>query len=68
MKINGIDVDYIVELRGVYDGWSVAMLEDGTAWNRWGNEEQDGPDDGYEGRYLATQAYIAGEEPNGRWF
>ena len=44
------------------------MLEDGTAWNRWGNEEQDGPDDGYEDRYLATQAYIAGEEPNGRWF
>ena len=23
---------------------------------------------GDKDRYLATQAYIAGEEPNGRWF
>ena len=67
-KIGGQNVDHIIEITGVYDGWSVAVLEDGTRWNRWANDTQDGPEPGYERRYEATAAYLRGEEPNGRWF
>ena len=40
---------YLIEIRGVYDGWSVGVLPDGTWVNRW-------PEGDY--RYAATQAYI----------
>ena len=56
------EIDHLVELRGVYDGWSVAVMKDGTKINRWANEP------GYERRAAIVDAYLAGEEPNGRWF
>ena len=39
----------LIEIRGVYDGWSVALLPDGRYINRW--EEGDR-------RYTATQEWI----------
>mgnify|MGYP003544319687 FL=1 len=39
-----------IELRGIYDGWSVAKMKDGTLVNRWK------PEDGR--RYTETQAWI----------
>lgn len=62
MKVNGQTVQHLIELRGVHDGWSVAVLEDGTLVNRWSGIE------GYERRAGVVDAFIAGEEPNGRWF
>lgn len=56
------DVDHLIELRGVYDGWSVAVMKDGTRVNRWESIT------GYEGRAAVTAAFLRGEEPNGRWF
>lgn len=35
MIIEGKKVVMIYELRDIYDGWSVARLEDGTFYNRW---------------------------------
>ena len=32
------DVETFIELRGVYDGWSVAVLKDGRKINRWRGE------------------------------
>ena len=55
--MTGEDVAYRIELPGVYDGWSVALLTDGTMRNRW--ENPDGtPREGYERRWAATQEYI----------
>jgi hypothetical protein len=28
-------IDHYIEIRGIYDGWSVAKLKDGTLVNRW---------------------------------
>jgi hypothetical protein len=28
-------VQMLVEIRGLYDGWSYAIMKDGTAVNRW---------------------------------
>ncbi len=58
MKFKWDDVDHIIELPDVYDGWSVAVLKDGSVWNRWSNDTEDGPLVGYERRYAATQRYI----------
>lgn len=67
MEINGQKVDHIIELRGVYDGWSVAVLEDGTRFNRW--ESSPGvPEPGYERRWATTEAFLRGEPAQGRWF
>jgi hypothetical protein len=55
------NIDYLIELRGVYDGWSVAVLKDGTRVNRWAGTE-------YTYRAAVTDAYLAGEPANGRWF
>lgn len=47
-----IDMDRVVmlyEIRGVYDGWSVAEYEDGTLINRW---------DESDGRYIPTEKFI----------
>lgn len=51
MKINDQDVVMLYELPGVYDGWSIAELADGTFVNRW---TEDGP----TVRYLATQNFV----------
>lgn len=55
------DVDHLIELSGVYDGWSVAVMKDGTRVNRWTGIE------GCERRAEIVDAYLAGEEPDGRW-
>ena len=56
--IDGSEVVHLIEIPGVYDGWSVAVLADGRYWNRWGNDAQDGPEPGYESRYAKTQEHI----------
>ena len=48
-------VDHLIELPGVYDGWSIAVFMDGTMLNRWANDEGTGPAPGYERRYEATK-------------
>ena len=52
------NTDYLIELRGVYDGWSIAVLKDGSYVNRWAGV--DGyAEPGYERRWLATQQHIS---------
>jgi len=58
--INMEDVELVIELLGVYDGWSVAVMKDGTRINRWRGEGSR--------REEVTDAYLRGEESNGRWF
>ena len=29
------DIAYLIQIQGVYDGWSIAALKDGTYVNRW---------------------------------
>lgn len=29
------DVEVYIEIRGIYDGWSVAKMKDGRMLNRW---------------------------------
>lgn len=56
--MNMNNIDHLIELRGVYDGWSIAVYQDGTLRNRWA--EQDGsPMAGYERRWRATEDAIA---------
>lgn len=43
------DVDHYIEIRGIYDGWSVAYMKDGRMLNRWP------PDDR---RHKPTQDFI----------
>lgn len=52
-------IDYLIELRGVYDGWSISVWTDGTIKNRWANATQSGPEPGYERRWKATENAIA---------
>ena len=39
----------LIEIREIYDGWSVAKLPDGTLINRWDKGTR---------RYVATQQWI----------
>lgn len=71
MNLIAVDWDQVatlIELRGVYDGWSVAVMKDGSRLNRWANADGTGPAPGYWRRYEATEAFLRGEEPDGRWF
>jgi hypothetical protein len=52
-------IDHLIELRGVYDGWSIAVMADGTYENRWANKAGDGPAPGYERRWRAAEDAIA---------
>ena len=62
MHIDMKDVSSLIELRGVYDGWSVAVMKDGRRLNRWAEVP------GYERRAATVDAYLNGEESYGRWF
>ena len=42
----------LIEIRGIYDDWSIAKLPDGTLVNRW---------DKGTPRYLVTEKWIKGE-------
>ena len=44
------EIDHYIEIRGIYDGWSVAKMKDGRLLNRWP------PDDR---RHKPTQDWIA---------
>lgn len=33
--IETADADVLIEVRGLYDGWSIALMKDGTIVNRW---------------------------------
>ena len=68
MMRNKGETSHLIELRGVYDGWSVQVLMDGTLVNRWLDPETGEAYPGYERRAEITQAFIDGEESNGRWF
>lgn len=47
-------IDHLIELRGVYDGWSIAAYTDGTFRNRWA--EDDGTArPGYERLWQVTE-------------
>lgn len=48
----------LVEILGLYDGWSIAVLTDGTLVNRWANDDGTAAAEGYERRYAATEKYI----------
>ena len=67
MNFRGHKIVEVIELRGVYDGWSVAIDNDGTRHNRWANDAGDGPKPVFERRYNITEAFVGGEPANGRW-
>lgn len=48
-EIDTSQLDYYIEIRGVYDGWSVAKMKDGSYINRWEPEDR---------RYQVTQDFI----------
>ena len=57
-EIDSAQIDHLIELRGVYDGWSIARLKDGSLVNRWA--DNDGVvHEGYERRWRATEDTIA---------
>ena len=43
------DVEMLMEIRGLYDGWSAAYLKDGRLVNRWSEDDY---------RFKATQEWI----------
>lgn len=50
---------HLIELRDVHDGFSIAVLHDGTQLNRWAScSDPARPSPGYERRYYATQDVI----------
>lgn len=51
------ELDYTIELRGVYDGVSIFVYTDGCLVNRWA-EDDGSPSRGYERRFEATQKVI----------
>ena len=53
------NIETYIKIRGIYDGWSVAVMKDGRMLNRWP------PDDR---RHAPTQAWIAmkAEQDGGR--
>ena len=52
MRPKDEDIDYGIEIRGVYDGVAVWVLKDGTMVNRFADEP------GYERRAARIQEYI----------
>lgn len=51
-------IDHLIELRGVYDGWIIAVHKDGTLHNRWADEDGNAIP-GYERQWRATEEAIA---------
>ncbi len=48
-EINHDEVEVLIEVRGIYDGWSIAKMKDGSYINRW---------DWGDRRYGPTQTFI----------
>ena len=57
------DVAYVVEIQGLYDGYSIVVYDDGHWQNRW-EDEGGSPIPGLERRWKATNEYIAKNRPN----
>ena len=51
------DISYLIELRDVYDGYSIIVYKDGRIRNRWADDEG-GPAIGYERRWRLTEDAI----------
>ncbi len=49
------DVDTLIELPHIYDGWSAARLKDGRLVNRWDSDD-------YPQRYEATRKWLEAPE------
>lgn len=49
----------LIEFPEIYDGWSVAVMSDGTFKNRWADDDGTSARPGYERRWLATERYIS---------
>lgn len=58
LRIPEEDILHLIELRDVYDGWSVVATKDGRFINRWANDDGSGPEPGYERRWAKTEEYI----------
>jgi len=43
------DVECLIEIRGIYDGWSVKKMKDGSYVNRWEADDR---------RHKPTQEWI----------
>lgn len=58
-----VDVKHTIEIPAIFDGWSIAVLHDGTMVNRWADtEDPTRPAEGYERRYRMTQEIIEAEQ------
>ena len=49
VDIREANVEYYIEVRGIYDGWSVAKMKDGSYVNRWAETDR---------RYQPTEDWI----------
>ena len=61
MQYRESEIDHVIEIRGIYDGYSITVLKDGTVINRWAGVP------GHEERAARTQEYIdrwLTDEPN----
>ena len=55
------NIDHLIEIPGVYDGWSIAVIREPTyAYvNRWARKDDPLlPEPEYERRYRRTEEYI----------
>lgn len=54
------NVDHLIEIPFVYDGWSIAVIREPYAYvNRWADENDPTRSrEGYHRRFLATEEYI----------
>lgn len=51
------DVEILIEIRGIYDGWSVAKMKDGSYRNRWSADDpRHAPTQECIDRMIATEA------------
>lgn len=55
------NIDHLIEVSGVYDGWSIAVIRypEYVYVNRWATyDDPSAPDPGYERRFRAAEEYI----------
>lgn len=50
------DVEIYIEIQGLYDGWSVAKMKDGSLVNRWSKDDY---------RHERTQSWIDAQADTG---
>ena len=63
MDVDMSKVACLIEIRGIYDGWSVAQMQDGALINRWDEEDRrHGPTQEWITRRLAA---LGGDDGRG---